>query len=115
MRAGAKSAPNIARPKEKMKKNFKLDLPNKNRDRALDSIKHEVRTYLRRERNKKLPEGVDFWDFDCRFGVEEDEAVVVPVSMITSCMDQAFAANAAGFYVEILAKHGFKPGKSDED
>ena len=52
-----------------MKKTYALQVEGLHPDRRLDAIKHEIRKYLRRERGKTLPEGADFWDFDCRFAV----------------------------------------------
>ena len=48
-----------------MKKTFSFKVSNKNRDRQTDSIKYEIKKYIARERRKALPEGGDFWDFDC--------------------------------------------------
>ena len=89
-----------------MKKTFKLNIEGKNRDRVLEAVKHEIRKYVKRERRRDLPEGVDFWDFDCRFGTTEADAVVVHFATLTERIDAV--ANAAGdqFYVEILASNG---------
>ena len=54
-----------------MKKTFNLTHPKLQVSRVIEAIKYEVKKYLKRERNKTLPEGVDFWDFDCRFGDDE--------------------------------------------
>ena len=53
-----------------MKKTFVLSHPKIKLPRLVDSIRHEVKKYLRRERNKQVPDGADFWDFDCRFGTD---------------------------------------------
>ncbi|MFY8042823.1 MAG: DUF6172 family protein, partial [Rhodoferax sp.] len=42
-----------------MKKTFSLAVEGKHPDRLLDAIKHEIRKYFKRERNRSLPEGVD--------------------------------------------------------
>jgi F0F1-type ATP synthase epsilon subunit len=55
-----------------MKKTFPLSAPGKHPDRLVDAIKNELRKYLRRENNRALPEGADYWDFDCRFGKDEE-------------------------------------------
>jgi hypothetical protein len=89
-----------------MKKTFKLNIEGKNRDRVLDAVKHEVRKYVKRERRRELPEGVDFWDFDCRFGATEDQAVVVHFATLTGLMDAVAKEGGEQFYVEILAAHG---------
>ena len=89
-----------------MKKTFKLNIEGKNRDRVLDAVKHEIRKYVKRERRRELPEGVDFWDFDCRFGATEAQAVVVHFATLTGLIDGIASAGGEQFYVEILASHG---------
>lgn len=91
-----------------MKKTFQLHVEGKHPDRLLDAIKHEIRKYLKRERRRNLPEGVDFWDFDCKFGLTEDTAEVVHLANVITCIDNAVANQAKQFYVEILAKHGVR-------
>ena len=54
-----------------MKKKFSLKHPKIKPARRVEAVKHEIRKYLKRERRKELPEGVDFWDFDCKFGLTE--------------------------------------------
>jgi len=56
-----------------MKKTFQLHVEGKHPERLLDAIKHEIRQYLKRERRKPLPAQMDFWDFDCRFGLSEEK------------------------------------------
>lgn len=91
-----------------MKKTFKLHIEGKNSDRVLDAIKNDVRKYLKRERRKVLPAGVDYWDFDCKFGATEAEAENVHLAEITKKMDEVSVAGGEGFYVEILAVHGIR-------
>ncbi len=87
-----------------MRKTFQLQPEGKNRDRVLEAIKHEVRKYVQRERRRALPEGVDFWDFDCRFGTEQASAGTVHLSDITGRIDGVVQEGGKQFYVEILAK-----------
>ena len=54
-----------------MKKTFQIAHPKIKPARMFDSIKHETKKYIKRERSKKLPEEAGFWDFDCKFGVVE--------------------------------------------
>nr|WP_295776881.1 DUF6172 family protein [Rhodoferax sp.] len=89
-----------------MKKTFKLNIEGKNRDRVLDAVKNEIRKYVKRERRRELPEGVDFWDFDCRFGATEEQAVVVHFATLTELIDGIAQGGGDQFYVEILASHG---------
>lgn len=89
-----------------MKKTFKLNIEGKNRDRVLDAVKHDIRKYVRRQRRVPLPEGVDFWDFDCRFGASEEAATVVHFATILPLVDAAAKEGADSFYLELLAKEG---------
>ena len=91
-----------------MKKIFQLQQANKNRERTLDAVKHEVRKYLRRERKKKLPEDAVFWGFDCRFGQNSEAADPLPVSEIIAALDKAHDAGWDQCYVEIIAKASYK-------
>ena len=94
-----------------MKKTFQLSHPKLPLPRLVESIKHEVKKYLRRERNKKLPDGVDFWDFDCRFGADEASSEVIHVATINQHISQAEAEQRDSFYLEILAKQGIRRKK----
>src|SRR6476646_5710365 len=89
-----------------MKKTFKLNIEGKNRDRVLDAVKHEIRKYVKRERRRELPAGVDYWDFDCRFGATEAQAVVVHFATLIGLIDAIAKEGGDQFYVEILASHG---------
>lgn len=87
-----------------MKKTFLLTHEKIKTPRLIDSIKHEVKKYLKRERNKKLPDGADFWDFDCKYGHSEDKAEEVHVSALNKSIDDAVQHELESFYLEILAK-----------
>lgn len=87
-----------------MKKIFSLEDTKRNPARMADAAKYEVRKYLKREQKKALPEGYDFWDFDCRYGKFEENAETVHVSAINKCIDQAEEQQLSSFYMEILAK-----------
>ena len=78
-------------------------------------LKHEVKKYLRRERNKSLPPGVDFCDFDCRCGADETSSEIIHVSAINKAIDQADSQQLESFYLEILAKPGHRNKKPLED
>lgn len=104
--------------KDLVKKTFKLNIEGKNRDRVLDATKHEIRKYVKRQRRVPLPEGVDFWDFDCKFGLSADVAQVVHFATITDLIDEVVKAGADAFYLELLAKSGHrrtKPAQSGAD
>ena len=99
-----------------MRKTFQLHVEGKNRDRVLDAVKHEIRKYIKRERRRDLPEGADFWDFDCRFGRTKEDAAVAHLSALTGLINGVASEGGAQFYVEILAKHAKRtpraPGES---
>ncbi len=97
-----------------MKKTFKLNIEGKNRDRVLDAIKHEIRKYVKRQRRVVLPEGVDFWDFDCRFGTSEDNASVVHFATIMALIDSVAGDGGDAFYLELLAKTGRRTARPAE-
>ena len=91
-----------------MKKTFKLTHPKHKRPRLVEGVRHEVKKYLKRERNKKLPDGVDYWDFDCRFGHTEEEARVIHLSEISECISEVDKEELTSFYLEILVKEGVR-------
>jgi predicted N-acyltransferase len=94
-----------------MRKTFQLRPEGKHPDRVLEAVKHEIRKYIKRERRRVLPEGVDFWDFDCRFGATQETAQVVHLAALTGLMDTVAKAVGPQFYVEILVKHGHRAAK----
>lgn len=96
-----------------MKKTFPLTPEGKNRDRVLEAVKNDIRKYLARERRKPLPEGVDFWDFDCKFGTSADTATVAHVAALTELINGVVAANGTQLYVELIAKPGVRTAKPD--
>lgn len=87
-----------------MKKTFKLHVEGKNSDRLLEAIKHEVRKYVKREKRKTLPQGANYWAFDCKFGATEAVAASVHLGEITKQMDVVSKAGGESFYVEILSR-----------
>lgn len=86
-----------------MKKTFKLNPENPQPNREVESIKKEVKKYLNRERKKALPKGAHFWDFDCKFGIDEATSEEIHVSEIDNAIDKAKADELESFYLEILA------------
>lgn len=91
-----------------MRKTFPLAAEGRNRDRVVDAVKHEIRKYLRRERRRELPAGVDFLDFDCRFGLAAGSAQTVHLNGLMPALDAAVKEGATSCYVEILAKPGHR-------
>ncbi len=98
-----------------MKKTFKLTHEKIKLARLVESIKFEIRKYIKRERRKELPKGVDFWDFDCKFGPVPEDSKVIHLAEITKCIDEAEANNLESFYIEILSKPGHRSKKPKEE
>mgnify|MGYP000373089128 CR=1 FL=1 len=97
-----------------MKKNFPLQAEGKHPDRVLEAVKHEIRKYFKRERNRAVPADADFWDFDCKVGLTADTAEGVRVSGVIEAVDAAAKSGAASVYVEILSKHGVRVLKTPD-
>ena len=91
-----------------MKKTFPLKAEGKNPERMLEATKHEIRKYIKRERRRDLPEGVDFWDFDCKFGSTPDTASVAHLAELVPLIDALVKSDGVQFYIEILAKPGHR-------
>ncbi len=91
-----------------MKKNFPLTSPAHQPARVVEQIKSDVRKYLKRERKKSLPEGVDFWDFNCKVGQGDNTPVIKHVEEVIPAIDEAAAAGCAAVHIEILATPGHR-------
>lgn len=94
-----------------MRKTYPLLIEGKHPDRVLDAVKHDIRKYVKRQRRVALPEGVDFWDFDCKFGLGADTAAPVHFGNLIEQIDAAAKAGATAVYVEVLAKHGHRKAR----
>ena len=91
-----------------MKKTYSLNVEGKNRDRLLEAAKHDIRKYVKRERARALPAGVDFWDFDCKFGTGQDTATATHFATLTGMIDTLAQEGGEQFYVEVVTKHGHR-------
>jgi len=87
-----------------MKKTFKLTHEKLKLPRLVDAIKHEVKKYIKRERTRVLPEGVDYWDFDCKFGLDEASSEVIHLSEINKSISWAESEKLESFYLEVMVK-----------
>ncbi len=96
-----------------MRKIFALTQEGRHRDRVLEAVKHEIRKYLKRERRRDLPEGVDFLDFDCRCGATKETAEVVHLSALMGQLDAIAKEGGEQAYVEVLAKPGVRRPRTD--
>ena len=98
-----------------MKKTFRLTHPKIKVDRLFESSRFDIKKYIKRERRKTLPEGVDFWDFDCRFGDTEQEAKVIHLDDITKHISDVQERGLDSFYLEILVKPASRSKKPKEE
>lgn len=98
-----------------MKKTFLLTHKKIKTPRLIDSIKHEVKKYIKRERNKQLPADADFWDFDCKYGHTEAVADVIHMSALNKSIDDAAQHELDSFYIEIIAKPANRTPKPIEE
>ena len=87
-----------------MKKLFPLTHPKIKPARLADSIRAEMNKYIKRERNKKLPDGVDFWDFDCKVGGSMETAKDTHVSALSKAIGDILDAGNESVYLEIKSK-----------
>ncbi len=97
-----------------MKKVFKLTDEKKHPDRLLESIKNEIRKYIKREKKKTLADAkMTYWDFDCKVGDSQESAKIVDFDKLIKAVDEVKASEAKECYVEILAKVVPKPIKEE--
>jgi len=94
-----------------LRKTYVLSVQGKSRDRLLEASKHDIRKYVKRERSRPLPAGVDYWDFDCRFGASEAAAAVVHFATLMSLIDTLASEGGEQFYVEIVTRHGLRTAR----
>ena len=94
-----------------MKKTYLLNITGKNSERLLDASKHDIRKYVKRERARALPAGVDFWNFDCKLGKTESAAVDIHFAALITSIDALVAEGAEQFYAEVVTSHGHRTSK----
>lgn len=92
-----------------MKKTFPLQAHGRDDARVRDKIRHEVNKYVRRERQKALPEGFAWWAFACRVGPSAEQAVAKSLDDVGGAIDAVAQTGATAVYVEILASPSQRP------
>ena len=102
---------NLKHVEPSLKKTYTLAVEGKNRDRLLEASKHDIRKYVKRERTKSLPNGVDFFDFDCKVGASQEVAVPVHFAEMMGTIDLLVKDGADQFYVEITSKPGHRTAR----
>ena len=98
-----------------MKKTYPLVHPKIKPARLVDSIRAEVNKYLRRERKKVLPDGFDYWDFDCKVGSSAETAQVEHVSAVSKAIGKVEEAGHAYVYLEVVAKPAKRQPRQSAD
>jgi hypothetical protein len=98
-----------------MKKTFKMSHPKIKLPRLVEAYKYEVKKYLKRERGKQLPPDADYWDFDCRFGADATSSESIHVTAINKAISSAEEQQLESFYLEILAKPGYRNKSPDSE
>ncbi|TYL46719.1 DUF6172 family protein [Marinomonas sp. IMCC 4694] len=85
-----------------MKKNFVLSHPKLSYQRIIEAAKNEVKQYIKQERKKALPEGADFWGFNCKFGQVADKARSIHEGDINTNISSAQSQHWKSFYLEVI-------------
>ncbi len=86
-----------------MKKRFLLKEENKNSDRLLEAIKHQIRKYIKREKRKTVSDEDNILRFICKFGKDNEEVDTISFVDITKCINEAAEEDCESFYIEIIA------------
>ncbi len=91
-----------------MNKIFPLQAQGKDDARVRDKIRQEVNKYVRRERNKELPEGFAQWAFNCKVGATRESAEVRALKEVGGAIDAVAQTGATAVFVEIVATPGHR-------
>ena len=94
-----------------MKKTFPFTSPGRERARVVESVKNDVRKYVKRERKKTPPEDFELWDLNCRVGPTAETAVAKTVKELSGAIDEVANTDAPSVYIEILAVPGRRPAR----
>lgn len=94
-----------------MNKTYKLIEEKRTKDRVVEAIKHEIRKYIKREKNKPLKDGVDFWKMECKISKDSDELVFVEFNDLVKTIDTIVLNEATTLNIEILSTEGKRKPK----
>ena len=86
-----------------MRKTFSLTAVGKANARVVESVKHEVRKYVKRERAKPLPPQSDAWEFVCKVGSDSQSAEKKSLREVAAAIDAIATTGASQVYLEVLA------------
>lgn len=87
-----------------MKKTYQLIDETMNLERIIESIKNDVRKYIKREKRKKLSEDENIWMFDCKSSINNEEIKEINFTDITKVIEEAGQNNAKTLYMELISK-----------
>ena len=96
-----------------MKKTFELTDPKLRSERKIEMIKGQINKYIKRERRKNLPDGFDFWDFDCYLGDSIDTKKNVHIAEIPKFIDDVYQRELKSFYIELTSSPRKRLKKQD--
>jgi len=85
-----------------MKKTFTLSHPKLSYQRIIENTKNEVKKYIKAEKAHKLPEGADFWGFECKFGQTPKNAIRIHEGDINVNISSAASQHWKSFYLEVV-------------
>ena len=98
-----------------MKKTFLLTDPKKDPQRVLESIKSNIKKYIKREKRKELPDNTNFWKIDCKFGNTKETAIQIRFEDIMKNINDASSNKQDSFYIELTATASNMKFKKDEE
>ena len=98
-----------------MKKTYQLTAENKKPERVVEAIKNDIRKYIKREKRKALPEGMNVWNMDCKFAKNDATAEVIEFQDIMKSIDLSVEENAQSIYIEIISIAIKKERKIEEE
>ena len=94
-----------------VKKTFPLTAAGKDDARVRDKVRHELNKYVRRERQKVVPQGFAFWTFDCKVGRDATTATARPLKEIGGVVEELGTSGATEVYVEIIPRPEVHPAR----
>jgi len=98
-----------------MKKTFVLSHPKLSYQRVIEAAKNEVKKYIKQERARALPEGADFWGFNCKFGQVESKARDIHEDDINVNISSAQSQHWKSFYLEVVPTPKTRMKRPKED
>lgn len=92
-----------------MKRTFSLVHPKIKPARLVDSARHDVKKFVKKERSMPTGKDVQFWDFEVKFGRSEETAELIDFKSLNQHMDQLLSDDAEQMFIEIITVAGVLP------